>query len=409
MSLEPASAREREPIIDALRGFAILGILLINIEVMRGSGWLLLIGGGSAAPTALEDRLLGFAIGWLGTGKSLASLAILFGIGAALMADQGARRRRVSTRLARAALCVAHGLRHRPYGALSGRHPFSVWPDRSYAASVREAAGARGACLVDPSLRVHTRSIVKLFASARGGTSAPGSTTPPGESADSAAAAFGSGSWSDIFAAQLTHAQLLQGGQLPIFPWVLSRSSLFGFAVARAGVVADLEAHRRLLARGAAVGLGIGLPLNFGLGFDGPLSGWGMPPGEPGSGSPSGETSRSSFGPPLLAVGYLCALTLFFLRRGAIRPLVAVGRMALTAYVLQSALALAAFGGLGLYDRLTTTSAMSVVAAIWAFILVFCPVWLRHFRLGPVEAGCGALAHATADCSRYESQAREAD
>jgi uncharacterized protein len=26
-----------------------------------------------------------------------------------------------------------------------------------------------------------------------------------------------------------------------------------------------------------------------------------------------------------------------------------------------------------------------VVAGIWALLLVVCPVWMRHFRYGPVE------------------------
>ena len=59
--------------------------------------------------------------------------------------------------------------------------------------------------------------------------------------------------------------------------------------------------------------------------------------------------------------------------------------MTLTAYLLQSVLALAVFGGLRLYDRLSSTSALIVVAAIWALLLWLCPLWLRHFRIGPAE------------------------
>jgi len=78
----PTTPSEREPILDALRGFAILGILLVNIEVMRGSAWLVAMGGGSVAASALPDRIVQFAIGWLASGKFVSTLAILFGIGA---------------------------------------------------------------------------------------------------------------------------------------------------------------------------------------------------------------------------------------------------------------------------------------------------------------------------------------
>ena len=86
-----------------------------------------------------------------------------------------------------------------------------------------------------------------------------------------------------------------------------------------------------------------------------------------------------------LAVGYLCALSLWLLRRGVISPLAAVGRMALTAYVLESALALALFGGLRLYDRLSTSAALLVVGGIWTVLLIVCPLWLGRFQLGPLE------------------------
>src|SRR2546426_331884 len=89
--MTPLGPSEREPILDAFRGFAIFGILLVNIEVMRGSEWFVAMGGFSVGASALPDRIVQFAIGWLATGKFLSSLAILFGIGAALMATRALR------------------------------------------------------------------------------------------------------------------------------------------------------------------------------------------------------------------------------------------------------------------------------------------------------------------------------
>jgi uncharacterized protein len=75
----------------------------------------------------------------------------------------------------------------------------------------------------------------------------------------------------------------------------------------------------------------------------------------------------------------------YCVRRGAIQPLAAVGRMALTAYLLQSGLALAIIVHFRLYDRLSTVSALLLVAAIWCVLLVACPLWLRRYRFGPAE------------------------
>jgi uncharacterized protein len=65
----------------------------------------------------------------------------------------------------------------------------------------------------------------------------------------------------------------------------------------------------------------------------------------------------------------------------------AVGRMALTNYLLQSVLCgLVFYGyGLGLFDRVNRIQALLVVAGVWLFELVFSSVWLRFFTMGPVE------------------------
>ena len=396
MALEPVAPREREPILDALRGFAILGILLVNIEVMRGPGWLLLVAGGSVAPESFGERLVPFVIGWFGTGKFLSSLAILLGVGAALIAERSlaARRSPRSVLARRYAWLMLFGLAHMLLYPgdilfLYGLPGFALLPFvRMSAAAVFFWSFA--------IFTAYTLSVFGLLATAPAYAAPPAPElfgTLPRELAASAVAAFSSGSWNEIFTAHVSQAQLLQALQLSALPWILALF-LFGFAVARAGLLANLDGHREALARGAAVGLGLGLPLNFALGFDGPLSGWGSPaPGEPAWITAWGDLGQL-VGEPVLAVGYLCALTLSCMRRGAIRPLAVVGRMALTAYILQSALALAVFGGLGLYDRLTTTSAMLVVAAIWTVVLVFCGVWLRHFRMGPVEWLWRSLTYA---------------
>jgi uncharacterized protein len=74
--------------------------------------------------------------------------------------------------------------------------------------------------------------------------------------------------------------------------------------------------------------------------------------------------------------------------------------MALTAYILQSALALAVFGGMRLYGELSPASAFLVVAAIWSVLLVICPLWLRWFQLGPLEWLWRSLTYGSAQTMR---------
>jgi uncharacterized protein len=67
--------------------------------------------------------------------------------------------------------------------------------------------------------------------------------------------------------------------------------------------------------------------------------------------------------------------------------LAAVGRMALTNYLMQSVICTTLFYGYGfnLFGRLDYAWQLVVVAAIWALQLIVSPWWLRHFQFGPFE------------------------
>jgi uncharacterized protein len=67
--------------------------------------------------------------------------------------------------------------------------------------------------------------------------------------------------------------------------------------------------------------------------------------------------------------------------------LAAIGRMALTNYLMQSILCTTLFEGWGfaLFGALDRTQLLGVAAAIWFLQLALSPVWLRYFRFGPME------------------------
>jgi uncharacterized protein len=197
-----------------------------------------------------------------------------------------------------------------------------------------------------------------------------------------------------VIGANAWEALFIQLGQLVTLPWLLGLF-LLGFAVGRAGWLADLAAHRAGLRRLALVGILVGLPLNLPLAASGPL-GYDGPQAAAALTEPwlvGAVTGAQLIAAPLLAVGYLSALTLVFLRWRAPGPLVATGRMALTAYLSQSALALIVFAGFGLYGQLSATSSLIVVAGIWLVLLVACPLWLRTMRMGPAEWVWRALTY----------------
>lgn len=86
-----------------------------------------------------------------------------------------------------------------------------------------------------------------------------------------------------------------------------------------------------------------------------------------------------------------CAALMLLVKSGYLTAicnrLKAVGQMALTNYIVQTILcSLFFFGyGLGYYDRLEFYQLYYVVAAIWTLQLIYSPLWLKHFKFGPLE------------------------
>jgi len=91
-----------------------------------------------------------------------------------------------------------------------------------------------------------------------------------------------------------------------------------------------------------------------------------------------------------MALGYL-GLVAWLLRRGCLnaltRRLAAVGRMALSHYLLHSVVALFLFtgAGLGLVGELGRAQLYAVVLALWMLQLWLSPWWLARHRFGPLE------------------------
>jgi uncharacterized protein len=85
------------------------------------------------------------------------------------------------------------------------------------------------------------------------------------------------------------------------------------------------------------------------------------------------------------------ALLMILCKAGALRwltsRLAAIGQMALSNYILQSVVCAFLFTGygFGLYGRLERYQLYYAVAGCWAISLVASPIWLRHYRFGPLE------------------------
>jgi uncharacterized protein len=98
------------------------------------------------------------------------------------------------------------------------------------------------------------------------------------------------------------------------------------------------------------------------------------------------------------ALGYI-ALLLLVIKSGilqvATRTLAYAGRMAFSNYILTSLICTTIFEGygFGLFGKLQRYQLYGIVVLVWGVILIISPIWLRHFRFGPLEWAWRSLTY----------------
>ncbi|HRE44358.1 MAG TPA: DUF418 domain-containing protein, partial [Terricaulis sp.] len=104
----------------------------------------------------------------------------------------------------------------------------------------------------------------------------------------------------------------------------------------------------------------------------------------------AGQLANSALS-PFISLLYASVLVLV-VKFGALKiltdALAAVGRMAFTNYLTQSLIMTTIFyggRGLGLYGEVDRIGLWGIVLAIWALQLIWSPLWLSRFKMGPFE------------------------
>lgn len=156
---------------------------------------------------------------------------------------------------------------------------------------------------------------------------------------------------------------------------------LLGFYVARRKILEDIGRHRALIRRVMWWGLALGG--SSALAF----SVWRYVPPFP---QQIIRVYSNVLGQPAFMLFYASAITLLVQQprwHRLFHPLAAVGRMALTAYVGQSVVYTTIyFGyGLGMYGRLGAAHILPIAAVIFAVEIALCNWWIKRFRFGPLE------------------------
>lgn len=384
----PTTTGERIRSLDVLRGFAVLGILIMNIQSFS------MISAAYINPAAYGDLSGANLWVWivshvLAADKFMSIFSMLFGAGIALMAErvEAAGGRPGGVHYRRMLWLLLFGLAHAYliwYGdILVG---YSLCGMLAYLfrrlPPVKLVAAASLFFLVPALLYALTSYSIRYWPPESYAQTLR-SWLPPPEVVNSELNAMRSG-WLGQMPSRTTGALFLQTF-LFFFQafWRVMAMMLLGMALYKWGVLSATRTRTfywRLFVFALVPGLILitaGVHWNF-------AAGWNM------DYSMFLGTVPNYIGSAGVALGYIALVMLAVSGRRVQRLqalLAGVGRMAFSNYILMSLLAMFTFygNGLGLFGSVDRVQQALLVLAIWGVVLVVTPLWLSRFRYGPLE------------------------
>jgi uncharacterized protein len=368
--------------VDILRGVAVLAMIVANLP---------LFGVGLAAQT--NPNAYGTLRGlewwvWLVTfalvsGRFTAIFAMLFGASIVIMDERRAGAGNSVTRL--------HYRRMAALAALGLLHAYLVWwGDFLFALSVCGALVSSYRGLPPRRLIALGTAVVlvaPLISVVLGLTlpTEPWAADDPYWSPSPETIAAEVAAYRDGWIGQLSHraptAYYMETAHLGSrLIWQLGGLMIAGMGFYKLGIFSAVRS-RRFYVTLAGAGFGLGLPLVLMAAALGYRHQWRarefLLVGEP----------LSYIGGLLVGLGWISLVMLLCQRPERLAPLGAVGRLALTNYLLQSLICTTIFygHGFGQFGRIGRVGQLAIAAGVWALLLTFSSWWFRHFSVGPIE------------------------
>ncbi len=383
--LSPVSPGERIISLDVLRGLAVMGIFLVNIQSFS------MLFMNLANPTVYGDftglnRLVYLFIYTFAQQKFLALFSLLFGAGVLLMSRNIESRggKPAGLHYRRMLWLILIGLLHAYvlwYGdILVGYGLCGLW------VYLMRKRSAKTLFIVGIILLLIGTAIVLLAQWTMPNwppelIKQSALSWQPDQALTAAEINAYRGGWTE----QLSHRiPATIGLQLPIFflvtLWRVSGMMLLGMALLKWGVFKNRDIYKKLM----IIGFGAGMALH--------IAGWSFNMRHHWVFEKSMFQGAMfvSVGSLFMAMAYL-GVILWLCRAGTLnavtRPLAAMGRLAFTNYLMQTVICTFIFygHGLGLFGKVSRLGQMGIVIVILAFQLWFSTFWLKHFRFGPVE------------------------
>ncbi len=387
-AVQPVDQKKRIVSLDILRGFAILGILVMNIQSfsMPEAAYL--------NPDAYGDLTGVNYWAWVISHvffdlKFMAIFSILFGAGVVLFSEKAVEKRGKSAGLhyRRNFWLLIIGLAHAhliwhgdilvPYAICAFLvYLFRNWRPRTMLIAaalflmVPIAFNLMSGLTIEYWPEENVKELLKTW-------------KPTTEAIQAEIAAF-TGTWGEQFAKRSSIAQNLETFVFLIyFFWRVTGLMLIGMALYKWGFL-SAQKSKRYYTRGFMISWIIGLPIViFGV-VQNFQHDWSI------QYSFFLGSQYNYVGSLLVSFGFICLVMLLAKSDGFswIKDrLAAVGQMALTNYLMQSIIGTFIFYGWGLsyFGQVDRVGLLPIVIGIWVIQLLWSRPWLNRFRFGPFE------------------------
>lgn len=386
----PSPNLDRHHVVDALRGLAIFGILVVNLPLFASPIYLQMTG--EVWFPAPHERLVAQGVIALFQGKFITLFAMLFGFGMALQGERMDRRGKAlwPIYLRRQGLLLVIGLIHALifwYGdilvvyAVVGAlmlvaRRFWTWVLLTAALLCALVPAALVTLnIVLASLFEPAREMIEVqYAEMR---------TRFMELIAVARETYINGSWGEILGYNYEQWATVMGSVI-FFVWMVLSSFMVGLVAGRVGVLQRSEEWTPRLVRWLWLTLPLGILGSIFLLIQ-HRSGDPMTMGLP---MLLGVVASGVL-VPMLTISYVTFFLVAWHGRlqGTLELLAPVGRMALTNYLMHTLVCTTLFNGygLGLYGRVGPTLSLLMAFAIFVAQIALSNWWLGRYRFGPVE------------------------
>jgi uncharacterized protein len=388
----PLRPTDRIDAIDALRGIALFGVLIVNLvtEFRVSIFEQFLIQRPIQGPL---DRVLEALLMLLLAQKALALFSLLFGIGLAIQFDKlRGNTGRVTLLVRRLAVLLAIGFVHLFLvwnGDILTEYAIVGFVVLPFLFGPRGLLAAAGAAFLGCFLLMPLWPSILPFPS-QGWIA---------EHTAEATRVYGTGSFMEVLAFRIREIPAVATLHFLIFPRTVGLF-LLGALLWRTGLLRRIEMHRLVLFAFGVTALVVGISLSL---IDGEKASW----GRQALGLWYFTIGRST--PIILALGY-GAIVLAAMTTSAKKMLAwaaPLGRMAFTNYLLQSIILGWIFYGYGLgwFGFVGVAAAFGIGVLIYILQALASAWWLNRFRFGPVEWLWRTLMYGTVQPMRLRSSA----